>query len=71
MPMTRSCRGLPREHRRFTSALAACSVASPADTLAMIGAACAQLGERALVVRRRELTSATSRISTTSRWWAR
>ena len=28
-------------------------VASPADTVAMIGAACAQLGERALVVRRR------------------
>ena len=49
MPMTRSRRGSPREHRRFSSALAACRSTSPADTLAMISAACAQLGERALV----------------------
>ena len=49
MPMRRSRRGLPREHRRFSSALAAYPVESPADTLAMISAACAQLGERALV----------------------
>ena len=49
MPMRRSRRGLPREHRRFTSGLAACRSESPADTIAMISAACAQLGERALV----------------------
>ena len=49
MPMRRSRRGLPLEHRRFASALAAIPVESPADMVAMISAACAQLGERALV----------------------
>ena len=47
--MRRSRRGLPRERRRFASASAACRWNLPADTIAMIGAACAQLGERALV----------------------
>ncbi len=45
-------------------------VESPADTLAMISAACAQLGERALIGSA-GMTSATSPIWTTSRWWAR
>ena len=49
MPMRRSRRGLPREHRRFNFGFGSMRVDSPADTLAMIGAACARLGERALV----------------------
>ena len=45
-------------------------VESPADTLAMISAACAQLGERALVCAGGTDFSDVP-ISTTSRWWAR
>ena len=49
MPMTRSRRGSPREHRRSCLGFGSMPVESPADMLAVIGAACAQLGERALV----------------------
>ena len=44
-------------------------VESPADTVAMIGAGCAELGERASVCSGWSV-SATSPISSTSRWWA-
>jgi UDP:flavonoid glycosyltransferase YjiC (YdhE family) len=45
-------------------------VKSPADTAAMISAACARLGERALICSG-WVTSPGSPISTTSRLWAR
>jgi UDP:flavonoid glycosyltransferase YjiC (YdhE family) len=48
MPMRRSRRGLPREHPPIYFGFGSISVESAADMLAMIGAACAQLGERAL-----------------------
>ena len=44
-------------------------VESPADTIAMINAACAQLGERALIGAAGP-TSAMPPIRTTSKWWA-
>ena len=60
------CRGNTADFLRFGSI----PVESPADTLAMIGAACAQLGERALVC-----AGGTDfgdvPISSMSRWWAR
>ena len=49
MPTLRSCRGLPPEHRRSTSASAACRSNRPPTRSQMISAACARLGERALI----------------------
>ncbi|EUA31115.1 putative glycosyltransferase domain protein, partial [Mycobacterium xenopi 3993] len=60
------CGGNTADLLRFGSV----PVESPADTLGMISAACAQLGERALVCTG-GVTSAASRISSTSSWWAR
>ena len=65
--MRKSRRGLPRDHRRFTFGFGSPAVASPTKTLAMIGAASAQLGERALVVSGGS-DLAVSPISSTSRW---
>ena len=49
MPMPRSRRGLQREHRRFTLGSAAYRSNLRPRRSTMISAACAQLGERALV----------------------
>ena len=71
MPMRRSAPWIAAGPPPIYFGFGSIPVESPADTLATISAACAQLGERALVCYGWGVISATSPISSMSRWWAR